>query len=148
MATNVFINLPVSDLARSKEFYTSFGWTLDPNFSNDDAGAVAISDTIFLMILTHQHWAQFTDKPVADAHSTSAVINAISVDAPEEIDTLVEQAVAAGATENKSQELGFMRSRSFSDPDGHAWEVMWMDPIAQSGDWQAVQAKYGDQQPV
>ncbi|WP_247826809.1 VOC family protein [Arthrobacter antioxidans] len=146
MATNVFINLPVSDLARSKEFYTSFGWTLDPNFSNEDAGAVAISDAIFLMILTHQHWAQFTDKPVADANATSAVINAISVDAPEEVDTLVERAVAAGATENKPQELGFMRSRSFSDPDGHAWEVMWMDPIAQSGDWEAVQAKYGDQQ--
>ena len=146
MATNVFINLPVSDLARSKKFYTSFGWTLDPNFSNEDAGAGAISDTIFLMILTHQHWAQFTDKPVADAHATSAVINAIGVDAPEEVDTLVERAVAAGAAENKSQELGFMRSRSFSDPDGHAWEVMWMDPIAQSGDWEAVQAKYGDQQ--
>ncbi len=148
MATNVFINLPVSDLARSKEFYTSFGWTLDPNFSNDDAGAVSISDTIFLMILTHQHWAQFTDKPVADAHTTSAVINAISVDAPEDIDSLVDRAVTAGAAEGKSQDLGFMRSRSFSDPDGHAWEVMWMDPIAQTGDWEAVQAKYGDQQPV
>ncbi|MEG9248979.1 VOC family protein [Arthrobacter sp. Soc17.1.1.1] len=148
MATNVFINLPVSDLARSKEFYTSFGWTLDPNFSNDDAGAVTISDTIFLMILTHQHWAQFTDKPVADAHATSAVINAISVDAPEDIDSLVDRAVTAGAAEGKAQDLGFMRSRSFSDPDGHAWEVMWMDPIAQTGDWEAVQAKYGDQQPA
>ncbi len=148
MATNVFINLPVSDLARSKEFYTSLGWTLDPNFSNEDAGAVSISDTIFLMMLTHQHWAQFTDKPVADAHTTSAVINAISVDAPEDIDSLVDRAVASGAVEGKSQDLGFMRSRAFSDPDGHAWEVMWMDPIAQTGDWEAVQAKYGDQQPV
>ncbi|MEG9250313.1 VOC family protein [Arthrobacter sp. Soc17.1.1.1] len=148
MATNVFINLPVSDLVRSKEFYTSFGWTLNPSFSNDDAGAITISDTIHLMILTHGHWAQFTDKPVADTRSTSAVINAIGVDAADDVDTLVEQAVAAGAVEGKAQELGFMRSRSFSDPDGHTWEIMWMDPIAQTGDWEAVQAKYGDQQPV
>jgi predicted lactoylglutathione lyase len=148
MATNVFINLPVSDLARSKEFYTSFGWTLNPNSSNDDAGAITISETIHVMILTHQHWSQFIDKPVADTASTSAVVNAISVDASDNVDTLVGQAVSAGAVEGKSQELGFMRSRSFSDPDGHTWEVMWMDPIAQTGDWEAVQAKYGEQQPV
>ncbi|WP_394250701.1 VOC family protein [Arthrobacter pityocampae] len=148
MPTTVFINLPVSDLERSKEFYTSFGWTLDPSFSNEDAGAITISDTIHLMILTHGHWAQFTDKPVADTRSVSAVINAIGVDAADDVDTLVEQAVAAGAAEGKAQEFGFMRSRSFSDADGHTWEVMWMDPIAQTGDWEAVQAKYGDQQPA
>lgn len=146
MAAKVFINLPVSNLAKSKDFYTSFGWTLNPDFSNDDAGAVTISDTIHLMILSHQHWTRFTDKPIADTVATSAVINAISVDDPGQIDTLVEQAVAAGASEGKSQELGFMRSRSFTDPDGHIWEVMWLDPIAQTGDWEAVQAKYGDQQ--
>ncbi|MCU1631368.1 MAG: glyoxalase [Micrococcaceae bacterium] len=146
MATNVFINLPVSDLARSKQFYTSFGWTLDPNFSNGDAGAVTISDKIHLMILTHSHWAQFTDKQVADATTTSAVINAISVEDPRQIDTMVDQAMAAGATEGKAQEFGFMRSRAFADPDGHTWEIMWMDPIARTGDWAAVQAKYGEQQ--
>lgn len=148
MPTNVFINLPVTDLARSREFYTSFGWTLNPDFSNDDAGAVTISDTIHLMILTHQHYSRFTDKPVADTRSASAVIHAISVDDPTAIDALVEQAVAAGATEGLSQDLGFMRSRSFADPDGHTWEVLWMDPIAQTGDWAAVQATYGEQQPA
>ncbi|MHA7178671.1 VOC family protein [Arthrobacter sp. MDB2-24] len=148
MATSVFINLPVSDLARSKDFYTSFGWTLNPNFSNDDAGAIVISDTIYVMILTHSHWAQFTDKPVADATATSAVINAISVEEPAQIDSLVDRAVAAGAIEGKAQDLGFMRSRSFADPDGHSWEILWMDPIAQTGDWEAVQAKYGEQQAV
>ncbi|MHA7217313.1 VOC family protein [Arthrobacter sp. MDT1-48-3] len=148
MSTNVFINLPVSDLATSKEFYTSFGWTLDPNFSNDDAGAVIISDTIYLMVLGHHHWALFTDKPVADTRTTSAVINALGVEDPAEIDTLVDRALAAGATEGKAQDLGFMRSRSFADPDGHAWEIMWMDPIARTGDWEAVQAKYGEQQPA
>ncbi|MFJ6001344.1 VOC family protein [Arthrobacter sp. NPDC092385] len=148
MATNVFINLPVRDLAKSKEFYTGVGWMLDPNFSNDDAGAITISDTIHVMILTHQHWSRFTDKAVADTASTSAVINAIGVDASDDVDTLVGRAVAAGAVEGTSQELGFMRSRSFSDPDGHTWEIMWMDPIARTGDWEAVQAKYGEQQPA
>jgi predicted lactoylglutathione lyase len=148
MSTNVFINLPVSDLATSKEFYTSFGWTLDPTFSNDDAGAVIISDTIYLMVLGHHHWAQFTDKPVADTRTTSAVINALGVEDPAEIDTLVDRALAAGATEGKAQDLGFMRSRSFADPDGHNWEIMWMDPIARTGDWEAVQATYGEQQPA
>lgn len=148
MPTNVFINLPVRDLAASKEFYTSFGWTLDPAFSNGDAGAVTISDTIHVMILTHQHWSQFTDKPVADTAATSATINAISVDTSEDVDTVVDRAVAAGAVEGKRQDLGFMRSRAFADPDGHAWEIMWMDPIAQTGDWEAVQAKYGEQQPA
>lgn len=148
MTTRVFINLPVTDLATSKEFYTSFGWTLNQNFSNDDAGAITISDTIHLMILTHGHYSRFTDKPIADTRSTSAVINAISVDDPADIDTLVDRAVAAGALEGAPQDLGFMRSRTFADPDGHTWEVMWMDPIAETGDWQAVQAKYGEQQPA
>lgn len=148
MSTKVFINLPVTDLGRSREFYTGFGWTLDPDFSNDDAAAVTISDTIHLMLLTHGHWSRFTDKPVADTRTSSAVINAISVESPAAIDTLVDRAVAAGADEGKAQDLGFMRSRSFADPDGHTWEVMWMDPIAQTGDWEAVQAKYGDQQPA
>ncbi|WP_104117212.1 VOC family protein [Arthrobacter sp. B1805] len=148
MATRVFINLPVADLAKSKEFYTSFGWTLNQNFSNDDAGAITISDTIHLMILTHEHYSRFTDKPIADTHSTSAVINAIGLEESAHVDALVEQAVAAGAVEAAPQELGFMRSRSFADPDGHTWEIMWMDPIAEAGDWAAVQAKYGEQQPA
>ena len=145
MATSIFINLPVKDLAASKEFYTSLGWTLDANFSNDDAGAITISDTVSVMLLTHEHWARFSDKPVADTTSTSAVINCVGLDESEEVDTLVDRAVAAGAVEGRPQSLGFMRSRAFSDPDGHAWEAMWMDPLAQIGDWGAVQTKYGDQ---
>jgi predicted lactoylglutathione lyase len=146
MTTKVFINLPVNDLQKSKDFYTKLGWTLNPDFTDDNAAAVTISDTIHLMILTHEHWAQFTDKPIADTATTSAVINAISVETPEDVDALANRAVAAGATEGQRQDHGFMRSRSFSDPDGHTWEFMWMDPIAQNGDWDAVQAKYGDQE--
>lgn len=140
--TSVFINLPVKDLPKSKEFYTSFGWTLNPAFSDDNAGSIVISDTIYVMLLTHDHYKQFTDKAIADTSTTSAVLNALSVDSPEEIDTLVDQALAAGATEGTPQDYGFMRSRTFSDPDGHSWEILWMDPIAQTGDWAAVQEKY------
>lgn len=140
--TSVFINLPVKDLPKSKEFYTSFGWTLNPAFSDDNAGSIVISDTIYVMLLTHDHYKQFTDKEIADTSTTSAVLNALSVDSPEEVDQLVDQALAAGATEGNPQDYGFMRSRTFSDPDGHSWEILWMDPIAQTGDWAAVQEKY------
>ncbi|WP_309071176.1 VOC family protein [Arthrobacter sp.] len=142
MTTSVFINLPVKDLPKSKEFYTSLGWSLNPAFSDDNAGCIVISDTIYVMILTHEHYQQFTDKQIADTSNTSAVLNAISVDTPEEIDGLVDRAIGAGAVEGKPQDYGFMRSRTFADPDGHSWEVLWMDPIAQTGDWAAVQEKY------
>ena len=142
MAINVFINLPVRDVEQSKAFYTSLGWTLNPAFSDDNSGALVISDTIYVMILNHENYSRFTEKQIADTFATSAVINALSVDAPEEIDALLGKALAAGAVEGKPQDHGFMRTRTFSDPDGHAWEVFWMDPIASSGDWEAVQEKY------
>lgn len=145
MATSVFINLPVRDLQKSKDFYTSFGWTLNPAFSDENAGCIVVSDTIYVMILTHDHYQQFTEKQIADTSTTSAVLNAISVETPEEIDDLVDKAIAAGGTEGKPQDYGFMRSRTFADPDGHSWEVLWMDPIAQTGNWEAVQEKYPQQ---
>ena len=86
--------------------------------------------------------AQVTPEQAKDLARTCA-LNGLAA-----IDALVDRAVAAGADEGKAQDLGFMRSRSFADPDGHAWEVLWMDPIAQTGDWEAVQAKYGEQQPA
>jgi predicted lactoylglutathione lyase len=142
MITNVFINLPVTDVERSKAFYTSLGWTLNPSFSDDNTGSLMVSDTIFVMILNHGNYRRFTDKQIADTSATSAVINALSVENPEEIDSLVGRALDAGAVEGKPQDYGFMRSRTFSDPDGHQWEIVWMDPIASSGDWEAVQEKY------
>lgn len=143
--TSIFINLPVKDLQKSKDFYTSFGWTLNPAFSDENAGSIVVSDTIYVMLLTHEHYKQFTNKQIADTSTTSAVLNAISVDSPAEVDELVDRALTAGGTEANRQDLGFMRSRSFSDPDGHTWEVLWMDPIAQTGDWAAVQEKYPQQ---
>ncbi|TDK25797.1 glyoxalase [Arthrobacter crusticola] len=148
MASKVFINLPVSDVERSKAFYTSLGWTLNPAFSDEKAGSLEVSDSIYVMILSHEHYRQFTDKQIADTSATSGVINALSVDDPEEVDAFLDRALAAGAVEGKPQDYGFMRTRTFSDPDGHAWEVFWMDPIASSGDWEAVQEKYPQAPPV
>lgn len=140
--TSVFINLPVKDLEKSKAFYTSFGWTLNPAFCDENAGCVVVSDTIYVMVLTHEHYKQFTSKEIADTATTSAVLNGISVETPEEIDQILDKALAAGATEGNPQDFGFMRSRTFHDPDGHSWEIIWMDPIAQNGNWEAVQEKY------
>lgn len=142
MLTQVYINLPVSDLDNSKTFYTALGWTVNPTFTNDDAAAITISDTIHVMLLTHKHYANFTDKIIADTHATSGVINAVGAGNADDVDAVVERAIAAGATEGAVQNLGFMRSRSFADPDGHLWEIMWMDPIVEAGDWDAIKTKY------
>ncbi|MBE0010387.1 MULTISPECIES: VOC family protein [unclassified Arthrobacter] len=142
MSHQLFINLPVTNVEASKAFYTSLGWTLNPDFSDDNAAAIVVSETIHLMVLSHDHFRQFTSKEIADTTSTTAAIHALSVEAPEDIDSLLARAVDAGATEGMTQDHGFMRSRSFADPDGHEWEVMWMDPIAAAGDWDAVQQKY------
>ena len=81
--TSVFINLPVNDLSKSKDFYTSFGWTVNPAFSDDNAGSIIVSDTIYIMLLIHDHYRRFTDKEIAATSTTSAVLNAISVDTAE-----------------------------------------------------------------
>jgi len=147
MLSNVFINLPVSDLTRSTDFWTSAGFELDPNFTDENAAAVKLSDSIYIMLLTHGMWARFMSKPIADPSETSSVINALGVDDVSEIDTIVDKAVAAGATEGQSQDYGWMRSRAFADADGHNWEITWMDPIAQAGGWDAIAAKYPDATP-
>lgn len=144
MPTGLFINLPVADLDRSKKFYTDIGWTLNPAFTDETAGALSVGDNIYVMILNHENYRRFTNKQIADAAATSAVINALSVDTPEGVDSFVDRAVEAGGVEGIAQDYGFMRSRSFADPDGHQWEVFWMDPVAASGDLAAVQEKYPD----
>lgn len=148
MPTSLFINLPVKDLERSIAFYSALGWENNPNFTDANGASFKVADSIYVMLLTHPHFALFTPKPIADATSTTAVINSVGVQDPADIDDLVGLAVTAGAVENAPQDYGFMRTRTFEDPDGHVWEVMWMDPIAETGDWAAVQAKYPDMPPM
>lgn len=130
MDTMVFINLPVTDLDRSKAFYEALGYSINPMFSDDTAACIVISDTIFVMVLPHAKFADFTDKAIADA-GTVEVINSLTVGSKDEVHRIVDAAVTAGGSEDRApMDLGFMFQRSFTDPDGHRWESVWMDPQA------------------
>ena len=127
----IFVNLPVSDVAASREFFTELGYTINPQFSTDDCACVVISDTIVAMLLSRQRYADFTKKEIADATRTSEVLLCLSAESREKVDELVDAAIAAGGSgTGEAQDQGFMYGRAFDDLDGHTWEVMWMDPAA------------------
>ena len=134
MAQSIFVNLPVSDLPRSVAFYEALGFSINPKFSNEVAACVVVSDDIYLMILTHPFFEGFAPRPIADSTATTAAIFAISREDRAAVDAMVAAAVANGGHDNdKEQDMdGFMYSRSFSDPDGHVFEPMWMNPDAMS----------------
>ena len=128
MSTKIFVNLPVKDLNKSIEFFTKLGYTFNAQFTDKTATCMIISESIYAMLLTHKKFMDFTSKTIIDAHNNIEVMNAFSVDTREEVDAMMEKALAAGATENnQAQDHGFMYSRSFSDLDGHVWEMFWMD---------------------
>ncbi len=137
MARLIFVNLPVDDLERSKRFYEAIGARNEPKFSNEAAAMMVLSETIHVMLLTKPFYSTFTGKQIADAHSSSQVLLAISADSPAEVDRLVEVAAAHGGKSDpgpKQEMGGMMYGRSFEDPDGHHWEPMWMDPqMAEQG---------------
>jgi predicted lactoylglutathione lyase len=129
MATSIFVNLPVKDLKRSMDFFGKLGWTFNPQFTDETAACMVISDTIYAMLLTHDKYRQFTDKPIADTSKSSQVLIAISVDRKEDVNRIADAAMKAGAKEAKPpQDYGFMQLRSFEDLDGHHWEILYMDP--------------------
>lgn len=124
----IFVNLPVTDLAASTAFYEAVGATRNDDFADDSAQMISFSDTIHAMLLTHERFSSFTSRTIADAHATAQVMLALSEASREDVSATVEKALAAGGTEpNPAQDHGFMVSRSFADPDGHIWEVLWMD---------------------
>jgi uncharacterized protein len=125
----IFVNLPVADLPRATAFYEAIGAVKNGQFSDDTASCMVFSDTIHAMLLTHEKFRQFTPKPIADARTTSEVLICISAESREAVDALVDKAGPAGGTADPSprQDHGFMYGRSLEDPDGHIWEVMWMD---------------------
>ena len=128
----IFINLPVTDLDRSIAFYEAVGATKNPKFSDDTAACMVLSDTIYVMLLTHAKWATFGDVPIHDAHKGAQVFLCLTRPDKPAVDGVVEQARAAGGKSDPtpSQDYGFMYGRSFADPDGHIWENVWMDPQA------------------
>ena len=133
MSKMIFVNLPVTDLGRSIAFYEAVGARKEPKFSNDAAAMMVFSETISVMLLTAPFYSTFTSKPIADAHETSQVLLCLSADSVEEVDAMVEKAGASGGVADPSpkQDMGgLMYGRSFEDPDGHHWEIMWMDAKA------------------
>ncbi|MGW0967199.1 VOC family protein [Streptomyces sp. NPDC002516] len=130
----IFVNLPVSDVAASRKFFTELGYSINPQFSTDDCACVVISDTIIAMLLGRQRYADFTKKEIADATKTSEVLLCLSAESRAKVDELVDAAIAAGGSgTGEAQDQGFMYGRAFDDLDGHTWEVMWMDPAAVQG---------------
>ena len=131
MARMIFISLPVADLGRAVAFYEAIGAEKNPQFSDDTAACMVLSDTIHVMLLTHAKFRQFTPKRIVDAHEASEVLLCISADGRAGVDEITEHALAAGGREPRAAEdHGFMYGRSFEDPDGHIWEPMWMDLAA------------------
>ena len=141
MSRMIFVNLPVSDLEKSRAFLEALGAVNDPRFTDDTAAAMSFSDAIHVMILTHEKFSQFTPRPIADAKAGSEVLLALSADSRESVDSTVERAVTAGGTADPApkQDYGVMYGRSIADPDGHIWEIMWMEPAATERGAQAVQ---------
>lgn len=132
MPTLIFINLPVRDLERAIAFYEALGARRNLQFCDDTAACIVLSETIHVMLLTHAKFAQFSPRPIADAKAVAQVLLCLSAPSREAVDEEVRKAVAAGgvADPTPTQDFGFLYGRSYEDPDGHIWEVMWMDPAA------------------
>lgn len=132
MPRMIFVNLPVRDLPRAVAFYEAVGATKNAQFSDDTAACMVISDTIYVMLLTYPKFAEFSPRPIADAHAATGMLLALAQDSRAEVDATLARAAAGGgkADPRPAQDLGFMYSRSFEDPDGHVWEPFWMDMAA------------------
>ena len=131
MPTQIFVNLPVKDLAQSIDFFTKLGFTFNAQFTDETATCMIVSEDIFVMLLTHEKFKTFTPNPICDATKSTEVLVCLSRDSREKVDEIVRQAIAAGGrTYNAPQDHGFMYAHGFQDPDGHIWEVMHMDPSA------------------
>lgn len=131
MTKMIFVNLPVADVAASTAFYEAIGMIKNLQFSNASASAMDWSDTIHVMLLSHDFYGTFTPKPIADAHAASAALFALSMDSRAEVDAITEAAIAAGGREaHDPEDEGFMYSRAFEDPDGNGFGPFYMDMAA------------------
>ncbi|MBO9532054.1 MAG: glyoxalase [Solirubrobacteraceae bacterium] len=127
----LFLNLPVENVARSKAFFASLGFTFNPAFEDEQSTCMLVGEDAFVMLLEHEKFNGFAPLPVADPRTHVIGLYCFSVDTSEEVDTVTDAAIAAGGVDHGDpQDYGFMRSRSFNDLDGHGWQVMWMDPAS------------------
>ncbi|MBA2418301.1 MAG: VOC family protein [Nocardioidaceae bacterium] len=129
MSRMIFVNLPVENLDKSVDFFTQLGFTFNPQFTDESATCMILSDQAFVMLLVKDRFSDFTNKQIADTSTTTEAIFAISAESRDEVDEIVDKALAAGGQRsNDPMDEGFMYGWSFQDIDGHLWEVIWMDP--------------------
>jgi len=128
MATKIFVNLPVKDLKRSMEFFTKLGYKFNPQFTDETAACMVISEDIYVMLLTHPKFEEFTPKAICDSTKNTEVLVCLSYESRDKVNDMVRKAVAAGGTTyTESKDYGFMYQHGFQDLDGHIWELIYME---------------------
>jgi predicted lactoylglutathione lyase len=131
MATKIFVNLPVKDLKKSMEFFTKLDFTFNPQFTDETAACMVVSEDIYVMLLTQEKFKTFTPKPICDATKSTEVLVCLSCESRENVTEMVHKAVdGGGTTYNEPQDHGFMYGHGFQDLDGHIWELIYMEPSA------------------
>ena len=131
MARQIYVNLPVKDLKRSVEFFTELGFAFNPKFADDNATCMIVGDNIFVMLLVESFFKTFTSKQISDASKSTEVLVCLALEGRDKIDEMVGKALAAGgAAPNRAKDYGFMYQHGFQDPDGHLWELIYMEPKA------------------
>lgn len=129
MIKRIFINVPVADVRRSVAFFNALGYSHNPQFTGDTGACVVINETISVMLLAHSRFREFTPKAICDTSKAVEVLFCLSCESRQEVDDLVAKALAAGGTTyDKPEDLGFMYSHSFADPDGHGWGLAYLSP--------------------
>lgn len=143
-ATNIFVNIPTTDLDRAKAFYEALGFSINPNFTDENAACVVLSDTIYFMVLTREYLGTFTDKEIIDPKTQAQVSIALTRDSREEVDEVLAKGLAAGGSEPRPvQDYGFMYSRDLDDPDGNNLSFLFMEPAAAEMGPEAYLAQQG-----
>ncbi|PTY35910.1 lactoylglutathione lyase [Saccharospirillum sp. MSK14-1] len=134
MTPMIFVNLPVANLNTAMDFYAALGFTNNPQFTDETAACMVWSESILVMLLTHAKWKTFTDRPIPPTTS-SEVMLALACESRDQVDALNEAATNNGGTAdiNPKQDMGFMYNRNLADPDGHVWEMVWMDMAGMEG---------------
>lgn len=131
MHKQIFVNLPIKDMARSQAFFRALGYQFNPEFSNEQGACLVLGENLYAMLLVEDFFKSFTGKPVADAHKSTELLTCLSCDSRAQVDAQVAKAVAAGGTASRQpQDHGFMYVHGFEDPDGHIWELVFMDASA------------------
>jgi predicted lactoylglutathione lyase len=129
MTTKIFVNLPVQNLGQSMAFFTGLGFKFNPQFTDETAACMMVSETIFVMLLTHAKFSTFTPKTICDATKSSEVLVCLSRETRDDVDAMVRAAIGGGGTTyNQPQDHGFMYAHGFQDLDGHIWELIYLDP--------------------